>query len=244
MKRAAAAVLAFAAFAAAVLRGKPAPERQAQPGGYGAPSAEGEGQAQPQDAPAASLWDYASQALGEAVAPAQMPAQATAQQERNIRAALQMLRAAEGTAKDGGYGALFGWPRSDRSFDPQSVSDHPRQFFPYTDLSGKTVKTSASGAYQITWTTWEDNRRKFQAWCANTGYSSNGFLPETQDAFAIYLMKIDGALDHVRAGRLGAAMPILARRWASLPGYSRDANPERTEKFVLSAFTGAGGVLA
>lgn len=174
----------------------------------------------------------------------QLPPQAPGRDAANLAACLAMIRAAEGTAKEGGYGALFGWPRSGRSFDPYSITDHPKQFFDYTDQAGKTVKTSAAGAYQITHTTWKTYSLAFKAWAALNGYSTSGFTPATQDAFAIFLIWRDGALDDVRNGRIDKAMGTMAKRWASLPGYSADNNPERSLAFVKSQYTNAGGTWA
>lgn len=183
-----------------------------------------------------------SQAL-PGVAPSQLPAPDTSTAQANERAFLQAIRAAEGTAKAGGYGALFGWPMAGRTFDPFGVSDHPRVFFDYTDKAGKKLKTSAAGAYQITWTTWQGERSRFAAWCARNGYQARGFSPAVQDAFALYLLDIDGALGHVRAGRLDQALSIARRRWASLPGAGYN-QPERSRAFVLAAYQNAGGTIA
>ncbi|MBN9407630.1 MAG: glycoside hydrolase family 104 protein [Burkholderiales bacterium] len=183
---------------------------------------------------------FLSQALG-AMMP--LPEPNAVQAERNIAAFLVMIRAAEGTAKDGGYGALFGWPMAGRQFDPLTVDGHPRQFFDYTDKAGKKIRTSAAGAYQITWTTWAGYLVAFKAWAAVNGRVSSGFLPATQDSFAVFLLSIDGALDHVRAGRLPEALAIARRRWASLPGAGYN-QPERSESFVIAAYKNAGGAVA
>lgn len=167
----------------------------------------------------------------------------TSQEERNLAAFLVMIRAAEGTNKAGGYGALFGWPAAGRSFDPEAASGHPRQFFSYTDKAGKTLRTSAAGAYQITFTTWAGYQVPFRAWALLHGYEVAGFTPATQDAFAAFLLSIDGALGHVKAGRINEALVIARRRWASLPGAGYN-QPERTQQFVISAYTNAGGKLA
>lgn len=174
--------------------------------------------------------------------PDQMPTD-TRQQRTNVAAFLSMIRAAEGTARAGGYGALFGWPAPGRSFDPASATEHPRQFFSYTDKAGKTIRTSAAGAYQITWTTWAGYYVAFKAWAAATGRQAPGFTPAAQDAFAEFLLKLDGALDDIEAGRFDVALNIARRRWASLPGAGYN-QPERTRAYVLAAYQAAGGALA
>jgi muramidase (phage lysozyme) len=159
------------------------------------------------------------------------------QAQRNEAAFLAMIRAAEGTSGAGGYGALFGWPAAGRSFRAETAFDHPRQFFAFTDKAGRRLRTSAAGAYQVTVTTWDDpatGRR------IRTARGIAGFTPADQDSFAVGLLELDGALAHVRAGRLDAALRIARRRWASLPGAGY-AQPERSSRFVLDAYTGAGG---
>lgn len=163
-----------------------------------------------------------------------------AQRSANVRAFLAMIRAAEGTAPSGGYGALFGWPAAGRSFDASTAVDHPRRFFSFTDRAGRTLRTSAAGAYQVTVTTWDD---------AGSGQrirrerGINGFRPADQDAFAVGLLALDGALPHVEAGRFDEAVRIARRRWASLPGAGYD-QPERGRDWVLARFIEAGGVVA
>ena len=162
------------------------------------------------------------------------------QAKRNEAAFLAMIRAAEGTAGAGGYDALFGWPAAGRSFRSATAFDHPRQFFNFTDKAGRSLRTSAAGAYQVTVTTWDDaaTGRRIR-WARGIA----GFTPADQDSFALGLLDLDGALQHVRAGRLDAALRIARRRWASLPGAGY-AQPERSSRFVLDAYTGAGGVVA
>lgn len=239
MNRAAAAVVAFGALVAGLW------SRRVQ--SAAAPAA-------PSPSPAADTapaWDsYGVQEIGEWIADAlpdlpavALPAQNPGQEARNVAAFLMMVRAAEGTAKDGGYGALFGWPAPGRSFDPMTASGHPAVFFDYTDKAGKTIRTSAAGAYQIVYTTWKSRRLAFLAWASFNGRSTDGFLPATQDAFAEYLLNVRGALDDVRAGRLAAALVKARAEWASLPGANVN-QPERTESFVIAAYKNAGGVIA
>lgn len=174
---------------------------------------------------------------------AAMPPPDTTQADRNERAFLRMIYAAEGTDKEGGYGALFGWPASGRSFDPYTVASHPKVFFSFTDKAGNVRKTSAAGAPQITYTTWSTYYVPFKAWAALNGRPSNGFTPDTQDSFALFLLDLDGALPLVRAGRLAEAVAIARRRWASLPGAGYD-QPERSQNFIVAAYKAAGGTIA
>lgn len=151
----------------------------------------------------------------------------------NRNAFRQVIRACEGTLGDEGYRALFGWrPGNGKVFN--SFADHPRQYFPYTDLSGTTVRTSAAGAYQATATTWDDFIR-------NRG--PHDFTPKSQDEFADWLIEKCGATEDVDAGRLREAIDKCGGRWASLPS-STVPQPRRTYQFCVDAFLAAGGTLA
>ncbi len=226
MKRLAAALVAFGAIAVGLFARKN--------NAVAAPS---------QDYGVQDLTTWAEQAWDTLTPPA-TPVPAPGRGARNLAAFLVMIRAAEGTSPVDGYGALFGWPAAGRWFDPYKATGHPKVYFNYTDRAGKTVKTSPAGAYQIVYTTWVTYYAQFLLWCSLQGISAQGFTPATQDAFATYLLDIDGALEHVKAGRLAQAMPIAARRWASLPGYSADNNPERTQQFVENSYKAAGGQIA
>lgn len=153
----------------------------------------------------------------------------------NRAAMLATLRFAEGTNSGEGYRALFGWrPGNGKVFN--SFAAHPRQFFTYTDLAGKTIRTSAAGAYQITATTTDALNAKYPGQFPD-------FSPETQDAMALTLMEERGALPDIDAGRLDAAVNKIRKIWASLPG-SGSNQPERGFDQIAAAFVQSGGVIA
>lgn len=160
-----------------------------------------------------------------------------AQADRNLQAVLWAIRRAEGTAtnNDEGYRALFGWrPGNGKTFS--DMSQHPRQFFQYTDLSGVTRRTSASGAYQITATTYDALNRKYPG-------RFDGFTPTAQDAMAEALIEERGAMADIAAGRLERAISKIRPIWASLPGAGVN-QPERSLAYITQAYIDAGGVLA
>jgi lysozyme len=158
------------------------------------------------------------------------------QARHNVEAFLDMLRYAEGTLSDEGYRALFGWrPGNGRTFD--SFADHPRLLFPYTNLAGVTIQTSAAGAYQITRTTFDALRGKYPE------LRGRGFDPQTQDDMAVLLIAERGALADVQAGRLAAAIDKLRKVWASLPN-SNVNQPTRSYAALAQTFTENGGVIA
>lgn len=158
------------------------------------------------------------------------------QAARNEAALLYAIRMAEGTAPDEGYRALFGWrPGNGKTF--ASYDTHPKQFFNYTDRANNTIRTSAAGAYQITWTTFDALCRKYPE------FAGRDFSPATQDAMALTLIKERGALADVRAGRFETAIRKIRPVWASLPGAGVN-QPERSLAYVTQAYINAGGVLA
>lgn len=158
------------------------------------------------------------------------------QAARNEAAFLAMIRSAEGTNSDEGYRALFGWrPGNGKTFS--SFESHPRQFFNYTDLAGNTIRTSAAGAYQITFTTFDALCRKY------ADFAGRGFSPAVQDAMAIMLMKERGALADIHAGRFETAVRKVRPVWASLPGAGVN-QPERSLAYVTQVYLNAGGALA
>lgn len=154
--------------------------------------------------------------------------------QQNTRAFLGAIRYAEGTTGTEGYQALFGWRQGNgRIFN--GFADHPRQYFNYTDLSGKTIRTSAAGAYQITATTYDLLRKKYP--------SFSGFSPATQDQLALALIRDVGALADVENGRLETAVRKCRKIWASLP--NSDVNqPTRSIQQITAAYTKNGGALA
>lgn len=152
----------------------------------------------------------------------------------NTRAFLAMIRACEGTAGENGYRALFGYieARGGPTFLSYAVHPNLRSSFRQTD--GTVGYTTAAGAYQIIYPTW-------QLLQARLGLPD--FSPPSQDAAAIELVGSRGALPDIAQGRLGAALAKCWPVWASLPG-STYAQPVRALEFAQNAYTGAGGVLA
>jgi muramidase (phage lysozyme) len=155
------------------------------------------------------------------------------QKTRNKAAFLAALRYAEGTTGDEGYRALFGWRRGNgKVFN--DFSSHPKVYFDYTNLKGKTIKTSAAGAYQILYSTFTTLSKKY-------GFSS--FYPADQDEMALALISEKGALADVEAGRFAVAVRKVRKIWASLPDSDVD-QPTRTYAQVENAYLQAGGQIA
>ena len=152
-------------------------------------------------------------------APANVPPDVAA---ANVRAFLDMIAYAEGTAGHGedGYNILYGYG----TFD--SYADHPRQYIPF-----RQTTTSAAGRYQILARTWDGLQRKLRL---------PDFSPQSQDAAAVELIRERGALADVQAGRTARAIGKVAKVWASLPGAGYN-QPERKLATLLQVYAGAGG---
>jgi lysozyme len=149
--------------------------------------------------------------------------------DANVRAFLDMIAYAEGTAMAEGYRVMFGYPKNpDRLIT--SFADHPRQYFTFT-VGGKTLKTSAAGRYQFLASTWDDLKSKL---------GLVDFSPASQDAACIELIRQRGALGDVRAGRTVTAINKCAKTWASLPGAGY-GQPERAIASLLNQYAAAGG---
>ena len=157
----------------------------------------------------------------------QVGAMSEAEAENNMAAFLRMIRVAEGTADADGYRRIFGGTLFD------SFADHPRR--PITaKLGGKSITSTAAGAYQFLSKTWDE--------CARA-LGLPDFSPASQDAAAIYLIKRRGALDDVRAGRFDAAVRKVAKEWASLPG-SPYGQPTISAERARDLYAQNGGVFA
>lgn len=159
----------------------------------------------------------------------------------NVSAFLAMIQWAEGTARHGDpYRVLYGhgeWSGA--------LTDHPAELgwpgVPLTPLQCQGAGlapgcvSTAAGAYQITRTTWRTLR-------ARLGLVDFG--PDAQDAAAIELLRERGALELVRAGELAAAVQLVRRVWASLPGAGYAGQAMRSFAELERSFTDAGGFLA
>lgn len=148
--------------------------------------------------------------------------------DSNISAFLGMIAYAEGTAGENGYQTMFGYHRF------YSYADHPRQYFDFVDQTGKHLKSSAAGRYQIIVKTWDSLKAKL---------GLQDFSPESQDAAAIELIRERGALADVQAGRIESAIRKCAPVWASLPGAGYN-QPERQLTSLLTNYQQSGGTFA
>jgi lysozyme len=147
--------------------------------------------------------------------------------DRNVRAFLDTLAVSEGTAGvgDDGYNVLFG---GGLFYD---YGDHPRQFITRTQVTGRTVTSTAAGRYQMLSRTWDGLRNKL---------GLPDFSPASQDAGAIELISERGALRDVQAGRFATALAKCKGCWASLPGAGY-GQPEQSFSRLQAVYAAAGG---
>lgn len=139
----------------------------------------------------------------------------------NVKAMFRVIRSGESWNDDENPGSehdekafrvrYAGWNPETRRYNPRaffdSFDDHPRIF----ELTPTGKKSSASGAFQIVATTWDDLRRQFP-------WLGPKFTPFEQMLAAALLMYRRGALDDVIDGRLEEAVAKCGKEWASLPG--------------------------
>lgn len=151
-----------------------------------------------------------------------------ARAQANTAAFLMLIRACEGTAGPDGYRTLFG---GELFYD---LSQHPNIMKEFRWADGTLGYTTAAGAYQFLFRTWEGLRIKLRL---------PDFGPDSQDRGAIELICERRAIADVAAGRVQDAMNKCGPVWASLPtsGYLQ---PRRSQEFAMNAFEQAGGMIA
>jgi len=153
----------------------------------------------------------------------------TALQDKNVQAFLAMIRRFE-SAND--YTVLYGGSHfSDDSAHPDV---HIQFHNPLRSTPGNNDWSTAAGAYQINYPTW-------------LGIQSVAYLPDftpsSQDAAAVWLLKLHGVLPDIVAGNFSSAVQKASATWASLPGNSAGQRP-RDYQVALNAYTNFGGSIA
>jgi len=139
----------------------------------------------------------------------------------NVRAGLQAIQAAEGTAKaKDPYSVGFGFSKIG------SLDKHPGKSVGFTQTNGKKNRTTAAGAYQFLSGTWKSVASKL---------GLKDFGPVNQDIGALSLIDQAGALGNLVAGDIAGVAAKVNGIWASLPG-APYAQPTRSMGFVQTAF--------
>lgn len=142
----------------------------------------------------------------------------------NVRAFLRVIREGETSQTDEAYRMTFGGDLV------ESLSDHPRRVVRRM-LGGKSIASSAAGAYQFLTGTWDE--------CA-AALGLPDFSPASQDLAAVFLIDRRKALGDVVSGRIDDAIRKCAREWASLPG-SPYGQPTKTLAQAKAVYEVNGG---
>ena len=155
---------------------------------------------------------------------------------QNRKAFLDTIAWAEGTAGlgDNGYNVIV--IGIDGQLELSSdYSDHPfASGRPSKLINNQGLRSSASGRYQFLLRDWDHYRKLLQL---------PDFGPESQDRWAIQLIKERRALPDVDAGRFDEAVKKVSNIWASLPGAGYGQRERKLAK-LRRVYLDSGGVLA
>ena len=155
----------------------------------------------------------------------------------NRRAFLDMLAYAEGTSthpltRDRGYDVIVTGVDGPEIFT--DYSQHPFCTRKPKQINHSGLYSSAAGRYQFLVRDWPHYKIKL---------SLPDFGPESQDKWALQLIKERRALDDIDAGHLIVAVGKVSNLWASLPGAGYN-QPERKMAALENAYEQAGGQFA
>lgn len=154
----------------------------------------------------------------------------------NRRAFLDMLSVSEGTStspitRDDGYDVIVTGVTG-----PEIFSDYSQH--PFVGRKPKQVRGSlystASGRYQHMLVHWPHYR---------DALGLPDFGPESQDRWALQLIRERGALPLIDAGKFEAAVAKVRNLWASLPGAGY-GQPEHGIEKLRVAYLNAGGAIS
>lgn len=127
---------------------------------------------------------------------------------------------------DNGYNVLVG-----------STAQHPMLFQSYAThprVHNAALNSDAAGRYQFMGRYWDHYRQQL---------GLPDFGHESQDRWALQLVRECGALDAIEAGHIELAIGKCASRWASLPGAGYGQHENKLDS-LIAAYEQAGGNLA
>lgn len=158
---------------------------------------------------------------------------------KNLRAFLDTLAWSEGTSTSpdtrcNGYDVIVtgtdGKPEIFTDF-----SDHPfNKGRPSKKINSKGLTSNASGRYQFMLKDWGHYK-------AQLGLAD--FSPESQDKWAIQLIRERKALPDIEAGNIVNAVSKCRNIWASLPGAGY-GQPEHKIDALIAKYKAFGGTVA
>jgi muramidase (phage lysozyme) len=133
---------------------------------------------------------------------------------------------------DNGYNVIVGsTPDKPILFDDYSQHPQRRQ---QMVIKGKVVSSDAAGRYQFMGRYWSHYKLQL---------SLPDFGPESQDRWAVQLIKECRALDDIETGHFTKAVGKCSSRWASFPGAGYGQNEHRMST-LEDAYERAGGLFA
>lgn len=158
---------------------------------------------------------------------------------KNLKAFLDALAWSEGTStcpatKCNGYDVIVtgidGIPELFRDF-----SDHPFNNGRRSKvINNKGLTSNASGRYQFMLKDWAHYKALLHL---------PDFSPESQDKWAIQLIKERKALPDIEAGNIASAISKCRNIWASLPGAGY-GQPEHKMDDLIAKYKSYGGTVA
>ena len=101
-------------------------------------------------------------------------------------------------------------------------------------INSRGLTSNASGRYQFMLRDWAHYRKQL---------SLPDFGPESQDRWALQLIRERGALPLIDGGNFDLAVAKVRNLWASLPGAGY-GQPEHGIEKLRTAYLNAGGTLA
>jgi lysozyme len=120
----------------------------------------------------------------------------------NIKAFLDTISQAEGTSGPDGYRTIFaGETFSDYSKHPDEVK--------CAYSNGQRLCSSAAGKYQFLKPTFDRLQKKLNL---------PDFSPQSQDLAAIELIREEGALEDIKAGKIKEALEKVSAIWVHIEG--------------------------
>ena len=163
-------------------------------------------------------------------------------EEARVRAFLRMLRVGEGTEGPEGYERLYGGQSFIKDYH-RDFSDHPKIYIT-REHNGKSITSSAAGAYQIMGYNWFPEEGQTYRRLAKV----KDFSPISQDRYIVAIMKYKrNCLDDVKNADLERAIFThhANNEWASLPGdqygqggVNMRSVKEHFEKYVADELAG------
>lgn len=160
----------------------------------------------------------------------------------NLAAFLAMLIHAEGTNRvPDPYRCCYSFAHT-----VQDMRDHPAETGEWrgermnpehckrAGFKSGICKSTAAGAYQFILPTWRALKGKLQL---------PDFSKDSQDKAAAELIRMQGAIPDIEAGRIAQAIDKCRNQWASLPG-ANTGQPERSLAALVKVYVANGGVLA